>query len=84
MKFLSNAVWQLLEQELLGKDEQLRKANERIDRLVEALASKQNIPLVMPQAELPRFQPAPEPLEKIPGWFDNKPIPKIAPSGAKP
>ena len=83
MKILSNAVWDLLQHELTQKSEDLRKANERIDRLVEALAAKQNIPLVMPQAELPRFKAAPEPLEKIPGWFDNKPIPKIAPSGAK-
>jgi hypothetical protein len=84
MKFLSNAVWDVLKQELARKDEDLRKAYERIDRLVEALAVKQNIPLIMPQAELPRFKPAPEPLEKIPGWFDNKPLPQIAPSGAKP
>jgi len=85
MKILSNAVWEVLKEELARKDDELRKSHERIDRLVEALAVKQNIPLIMPQAELPRFKPAPvESLEKIPGWFDNKPIPKIAPSGAKP
>lgn len=82
MKFLSNAVWDLLKAQLAEKDRQLARASERIDRLTEALAQKQHIPLIMPQAELSKFYPAPT-LEKSSGWFDNKPIPKIAPSGAK-
>lgn len=80
MKFLSNDVWLLLQRELEAKDQLLRKAYERIDRLTEALAHKREIPLIMPQAELPRFQPAPV-LEKSSGWFDNKPVPKIPPTG---
>jgi hypothetical protein len=82
--WLSNKAWSVFTQQLLWKDEQLKKANERIDRLVEALAAKQNIPLIMPQAELPQFKPAPV-LEKIPGHFDYfnpKPVAPTPPSGA--
>jgi hypothetical protein len=82
--FLSNEVWELLKAELTSKDQQLRKAHERIDRLTESLAAKQHIPLIMPQAELPRFQPAVI-LEKGSGYFDMKPIlPNNSASGAKP
>lgn len=82
MKLLSNAVWLLLKDELEAKRLDLRRAHERIDRLIEAVSHKQNIPIVMPQAELPRFQPAVV-LEKGSGYFDMKPIPPIPPSGAK-
>lgn len=71
MKILSNGVWEVFLAELHSKDELLRKAYERIDRLTEAIAHKQNIPIVMPQAELPKFVPAIT-LERSPGWFDNK------------
>ncbi len=71
----------MIQEELRAKDHHLRRANERIDRLTEAMASKQHIPLIMPQAELPKFQAAPT-LEKSSGWFDNKPIPAKPPSGA--
>lgn len=83
MKILPNAVWEVLKAELASKDQQLRRAQERIDRLVEALSQKNHVPLIMPQAELPKFEPAAT-LEKSPGWFDNKPLPPIPPSGVNP
>lgn len=82
MKILSNAVWEVLSAQLAEKDRLIQRAHERIDRLVEAVSRKQNIPIIMPQAELPKFQPAVT-LERSPGYFDTKPIPPIPPSGAK-
>jgi hypothetical protein len=81
--WISKTIWQLLAAQLAEKDAQLRRDKERIDRLVEALAQKNHVPLIMPQAELPKFESAPT-LEKSAGWFDNKPIPPIPPSGVKP
>lgn len=80
--WISRKVWELLLSEMASKETHLRMAYERIDRLTEALAQKQHIPLIMPQAELPKFEPIKE-LEKIPGYWDTKPFPKTAPSGAK-
>jgi hypothetical protein len=78
--WVSRKVWELLLSEMQSKETHLRKAYERIDRLTEGIAAKQQFPLIMPQAELPKFAPVKE-LEKIPGYFDLKP--KTAPSGAK-
>lgn len=83
MKILSNAVWEVLQSELEFLRAEAKRDKERLDRLVEALSRKQNLPVVMPQAELPRFEPA-KVLEKSSGWFDNKPLPKVtSPTGAK-
>jgi hypothetical protein len=77
MKFLSSEVWKVLVDELDAKREDLRKANERIDRLTEALARKSDVSLFMPQAPIPELRQ--HVLEKSSGWFDNKPIPVIPP-----
>ena len=80
--WISRKVWQLMLAEMASKEKHLQKAYERIDRLTEALSASKHIPLIMPQAELPKFEPA-KVLEKSSGWFDNIPIPKTVPSGAK-
>ena len=80
--WISRRVWDVLLAELASKDKHLQRSYERIDRLTEALSASKHIPLIMPQAELPKFERVKE-LEKIPGYFDTKPYPKPAPSGAK-
>jgi hypothetical protein len=80
--WVSRKVWTLLIAEMDSKERHLRKAYERIDRLTEALSQRNHIPLIMPQAELPKFEAVKE-LEKIPGWFDNKPRPVNPPVGEK-
>lgn len=69
MKVISNDVWKVLSEELAAKRAELAKANERIDRLTEALARKAEIPLYMPQAPISELQHA---LEKSSGWFDTQ------------
>lgn len=57
---------------------QLEKSQERIDRLTEALAKKNELSLVMPQTpvQMPEFV-GHHPLEKSPGWFDHRSAPSV-------
>lgn len=48
-----------------------RAAQERVDRLTEALSRKAGVDLILPAPPLP-------PLEKIPGYFDRKTNPRIS------
>ena len=47
-----------------------RAAQERVDRLTEALSRKAGVDLVLPAPPI-------EKLEKIPGWFQRKERPQI-------
>lgn len=55
---------------------QLRDAQERLDRMTEALAAKAGVTLTMP---VHRDQP----LEPAIGWFDTKPVVKSRPESAR-
>jgi len=81
MKLLSDAVWRTLADELEAKRFDLRKANERIDRLTEAVAKRNDLQIVMPQTQLPQVYAAPsKEIEKGSGWFDTRPaVPPVAP-----
>jgi hypothetical protein len=70
-KLISKDAWRVIEETIAAQREDLRKSQERIDRLCEALSRKEGLSLVMPQAPMPTV------LEKSPGWFDVKPIPVI-------
>lgn len=59
--------------EVLWLRTQLEKDRERIDRLTEALAKKNDLNIVMPQAALPVYATGHIEKEKSSGWFDMKP-----------
>lgn len=59
--------------EVLWLRSQLEKDRERIDRLTEALAKKNDLNIVMPQAPLPVYSTGHIEKEKSSGWFDTKP-----------
>ena len=70
--WIPRPIWEHLEATLLG-------LQERNDRLTEALAQKDGgTRLALPQ---PKREPLPpRTLEKIPGYFDTKPIPVVPPN----
>lgn len=88
MKFVSNRAWQVIEDVIADQRAQLAHANARIDRLMEAVARKELVPLQMPAPPtnsltgfVKRDIPAPE---ISPGWFDTRPstfgpVPPVAP-----
>jgi hypothetical protein len=79
-KIISNAVWQVLTQELDRKHLALEQAQARIDRLVEALGRRDRVPIFMPQT--PTINSNPDiALEASEGWFDKVPFPALKPPG---
>lgn len=64
------------EVEFLRRQLELDRA--RIDKLTEALASRNQIPLIMPQQDLPKFEAAPvRAIEPGSGYFDTKEFPAV-------
>ena len=57
----------------------MKGLQERNDRLTESLAMKEGNRVVLPQPE--RKFVAPQSLERIPGYFDTKPIPVVTTTG---
>lgn len=76
MKFLSNASWELIADLIKYQREQLAHERACVDRLTEAVARKEQVPLVMPQAPQTPVYPRGNPqqvLEKGSGYFDTRP-----------
>ena len=74
---------ELLRETIKQQARQLRENQERIDRLVEAVARKDGgVSVQMPRVRLPEFDDKPAP-EKGEGWFDRKVNP-LPPGGNKP
>jgi hypothetical protein len=88
MKILSDSSWRLIEDLIKYQREQLAKERERVDRLTEAVARKEQVPLVMPQAPSVAVYPkGTQSLEKGSGYFDvRRPEPPKTPEvhGGKP
>jgi len=84
VKLLSNSAWQVIEEVIADQRAQLAKDRERIDRLTEALARKEQVPLVMPQATCVAVYPfggTPQITERSSGWYDT--VPPKAPTEPK-
>jgi hypothetical protein len=83
VRFISKSEENLLRQRIEQQTRELRENQERIDRLVEAVARKDGgVSVQMPRLKLPEFDDKP-PAEKGSGWFDQKCNP-LPPGGTKP
>lgn len=84
LKLVSKDIWNLTLDTIRELRADVRKERERNDRLVEALARKNDVPLFMPAASTP--EQIKTVLEKSVGWFDKKPVPDLEvkkPGGTK-
>lgn len=82
MRLITRSEEKLLRDRIEQQARDLREHQERIDRLVEAVARKDGgVSVRMPQIHLPQFDDKP-PAEKGAGWFDQKANP--LPPGGKP
>jgi hypothetical protein len=84
-KLIPNSVWRVLEEDRQRTNQALSQAWERIDRLTEALARKNEAQLYMPPSAtreqlLERAQQSAN-FEKSAGWYDTKPIPVVTKTG---
>lgn len=70
--WIDREVWEHMQATMKG-------LQERNDRLTEALALKEGQRLALPRPEQNPF--VPHELEKIPGYFDTKPIPIVTNTG---
>lgn len=70
----------MIEDVIVDQREQILRANSRIDRLMEAVARKELVPLVMPAETYPAnregyVKRSILPAEQSPGWFDTRKVP---------
>lgn len=83
MKLLSNSAWRVIEELIADQRMEAKRDRERIDRLTEALARKEQVPLMMPQATRVAVYPfgqagSPHIPEPSSGWYDTVPPKPLA------